>query len=173
MTIRTQTFNNWGIQVSGPSNIRWTRISTQLEAGAPDFYKEVAWIEAKIPPCPFDSANFRVYSFSHEYNTLAYITSVDAVKNAEKYLYTYINITLATINNDIETGLLTNLQRTRIVFEFATHNEIFPSWDEDVTGTKATVSKPASCGGLYNGPGTTMIPDGQTFLQCTLIPASG
>ena len=32
----------------------------------------VAWIEAKIPPCPFDPNNFRVYSFSHEYNTAPY-----------------------------------------------------------------------------------------------------
>lgn len=87
-----------------------------------------------IPPCPFDPNHFRVYSFSHEYNTLAYANSIDAAANAEKYTYTYINVTLATINNIIASGRLTNTARTRIVFEFMTHNEIFPSWDEDVTG---------------------------------------
>lgn len=78
----------------------------------------MAWIEAKIPACPFDSNNFRVYSFSHELNTAAYTNSIDAAANAEKYLYTYINVTLATMNNAIATGLVTSLTRTRLVFEF-------------------------------------------------------
>jgi len=85
-----------------------------------------------------------------------------AAANAELYTYTYINITLATINNVIATGDLTNVQRTRFVFEFPTHNEIFPSWDEDVTGNKFTDANPASCGQLYNGPGNVMTPSGAT-----------
>lgn len=69
-------------------------------------------------------------------------------------------MTLQTINNAIGTGNVNNVYRTRIVFEFPTHNEIFPSWDEDITGNKYTTAKPASCGQLYNSPGNTMVPDG-------------
>lgn len=79
-----------------------------MESGATDYYKEVAWIEASIPPCPFDSNNFRVYSFSHELNTASYATAIDAAANAELYLYTYINVTLATINNAISSGISTS-----------------------------------------------------------------
>lgn len=108
ITVRTLISYNWGIQVKGPSAIRWTRMSTSKE-GNTDYYQEVAWIEANIPPCPFDSNNFRVYSFSHEYNTVAYTNAAVAAANAELYTYTYINITLATINNVIATGDLSNV----------------------------------------------------------------
>lgn len=63
------------------------------------------------------------------------------MNNQEKYYYTFINVTLATINNNIYTGLMSDNKRTRFVFEFVTHNGAFPVWDEDVTGHKYTTAQ--------------------------------
>jgi hypothetical protein len=46
-----------------------------------------------------------------------------------------LNITLGAYN-DIEESNPYNDKRTRIVFEFLTHNGAFNSWDEDPTGNK-------------------------------------
>ncbi|EWS71333.1 hypothetical protein TTHERM_000331066 (macronuclear) [Tetrahymena thermophila SB210] len=174
LTVRTNNVYTWGIQVNGPSAIQWTRLSTSNENQGNDYYQEVAWIQANIPPCPFDPNVFRVYSYSHEANTYSYNNNIDAQTFAEQYLYTYINVTLATVNNPIASGLLTSTSRTRIVFQFQTHNGIFPSWDEDPTGQKLTTAGAASCGGMYNGIfGTPFIPAGQNLLSCSIIPASG
>ncbi|KAL4449717.1 hypothetical protein ABPG74_008090 [Tetrahymena malaccensis] len=175
LTVRTNNVYTWGIQVNGPSAIQWTRLSTSNENQGNDCYQEVAWIQANIPPCPFDPAVFRVYSYSHEANTLSYSNNIDAQTFAEQYIYTYINVTLATVNNPIASGLQTSPSRTRIVFQFQTHNGVFPSWDEDPTGQKLTQAGQASCGGMYNGIfGTPLQPvTTNGFLSCSIIPASG
>ncbi len=45
--------DNWGVNIYSPSNILWVVFTTSsnLERG---------WLEAKIPPCPFNPTNFFV-----------------------------------------------------------------------------------------------------------------
>ncbi|KAL4501728.1 hypothetical protein ABPG72_018779 [Tetrahymena utriculariae] len=169
ITARSSLVLNWGVQIDSSSGIKWTRIQTMNEQTG--IYNEVAWIEAKIPPCSFDPNNFRVYAMTHEYNTLDYSTLVQAQQNAENYMYNFINVTLSA-NNPIESGQLSYNKRTRIIFEFMTHNEIFASWDEDVTGNKYTTAQPAGCGGMYNGA-NYFIPVDSQAVRCTILPAAG
>ncbi|EGR29559.1 hypothetical protein IMG5_153310 [Ichthyophthirius multifiliis] len=193
MTIRTDNVDTWGFKISGPSKARWTRISTKRETGAPSAtaaekatYYDVGWVEALIPPCPFDNNQFSVYALTHEFNTLDYNSIIDANKNNNKYIYNLFNITLATTGNDIEVSDPSNPFRTRMVFEFLTHNGVFRSWDEDPTGNKLSQTGPAACGTLFNqylGIATAgkqnspksfdSYSPGNIDIECTVYPSRG
>jgi hypothetical protein len=118
-------------------------------------------LEAKIPPCPFDSSNFFVESISWE-------RSSDSLTPS----WTIINCTLQTTNNAISSGLITNPQRSRILFDFPTHNENDNMWELDVSGgNAASVFNQVSCNGMYNGNTKPLNPSGSTYINCYSVTA--
>jgi hypothetical protein len=118
-------------------------------------------LEAKIPPCPFDPSNFFVESISWE-------TSADSLNPT----WTIINCTLQTTNNAIAPGQTTNNQRSRILFDFPTHNENDVMWERDVSGGNAVNDfNQVSCNGMYNWNTKPLNPIGSTYINCYSVTA--
>ena len=129
-----------GLKAISPSAIYWVMVSTSTTL-------DNGWIELRIPPCPFNDQIFTVMNdqstflgkdITKDKPPYYYIESSFLVKSfseeASKDIltdptWTGVNITIRTTANPIPTGDPYTTLNSRIILEFPTHNEVYPSWD--------------------------------------------